>query len=276
MELLSKIAAQPFDSVAPTYDESFSNTALGERMRAITHAHFDKYFHAADWLLELGSGTGIDALYWAKRRIGVFATDASAAMLKVSQARFENEFQLENTVQCEFNVLRWEEINRVRTEKRFKGIVSNFGSINCVANLSQLSMPLAELLEDGGTLLLVFMSRFCLFESVYFFLSFAWKNIFRRLNRAGQQVPVGREFVRTYYYSAADFNKAFKNEFTCVEIAAVGLLTPPTYLQKFYQRYHWLFKVLLPIEDALSRLPLLRNYGDHTFIAFRKKDNFRI
>lgn len=275
MELISNIAAQPFDSEAPTYDESFSNTALGKRLREITHGRFDKYFNTGDRLLELGAGTGIDVLYWAKRGIGVYATDASEAMLKVAQARFKKEFHNKNNVRCEFNVLRWEELDKLRTGKKFHGIVSNFGSINCVANLRRLSVPLADLIEDGGALLLVFMSRFCLWEWLTFFFSLEWKKMFRRLHRGGINVPVGNGDAHTFYYSPADFKRAFHREFDCVEMAAVGLITPPTYLQKFYQRYLWLFKALRPIEDALSGLPLFRNFGDHTFIVFRKKNKFR-
>ena len=73
--------ASPFDALAGAYDATFTHTDLGLRLRSAVWRHLDAAFAPTARVLELGCGTGEDALHLASRGVQVVATDASAAMV---------------------------------------------------------------------------------------------------------------------------------------------------------------------------------------------------
>ena len=77
-------AAHAFDTAAAGYDQTFTGTRLGRWLRARVQEHLARCFAAGDRVLELGCGTGEDALWLAARGIDVTALDASRRMLEVA------------------------------------------------------------------------------------------------------------------------------------------------------------------------------------------------
>src|SRR5215207_7784405 len=80
-----------FDLLAPTYDEDFTCSPIARWLRDQTHARLDTLFHAGETVLELGCGTGEDALYLARRGVRVLATDASEEMLAAAGVKATGE-----------------------------------------------------------------------------------------------------------------------------------------------------------------------------------------
>ena len=64
---------EAFDRHAAIYDERFSKPALGESIRAEVWRIADRAFASAQSLLDLGSGTGEDAIHFAQKGIHVTA-----------------------------------------------------------------------------------------------------------------------------------------------------------------------------------------------------------
>ncbi len=75
----------PFDTVAAEYDARFTEHALGRWLRAAVWAHLDEAFQPGDSVLELGCGTGEDAVHLARRGVRVHATDGAAAMVEIAR-----------------------------------------------------------------------------------------------------------------------------------------------------------------------------------------------
>ena len=73
--------AFPFDAAAADYDASFSSSLLGGLMRRALWRRLDACFRSGDRVLELGCGTGEDAVHLARRGIEILAIDSSAAMV---------------------------------------------------------------------------------------------------------------------------------------------------------------------------------------------------
>src|SRR6185503_6599057 len=76
-----------FDSVAEDYDGPKGNNALIQRMRNTTWRAFAGAFEPGGRLLDLGCGTGIDAIELARRGYQVLATDWSPQMVERTRAR---------------------------------------------------------------------------------------------------------------------------------------------------------------------------------------------
>ena len=79
--------AEPFDVAAASYDADFTETQLARWLRETVQAHLATAFGPGDHVLELGCGTGEDAIWLAQRGVRVTATDVSQSMLNVAQRK---------------------------------------------------------------------------------------------------------------------------------------------------------------------------------------------
>ena len=133
-------------------------------------------------LLEINCGTGEDALWLAKKGHRVVCTDVSASMLEIVKAKVSNA-KLEKKITIQ--QLDLTKIESWETTEKYDIIFSNFAGLNCL-NPTELQVTLAELsklLKPNGQLILVFLGRFCAWETKYFLLKGTWKSAFRRMNK---------------------------------------------------------------------------------------------
>src|SRR5205823_13066622 len=73
----------PFDSAAARYDAEGARNPMMRWLRRESLRHLVKTFSAGDTVLEIGCGTGEEAIALARRGVRVVATDASPAMIEV-------------------------------------------------------------------------------------------------------------------------------------------------------------------------------------------------
>src|SRR6187402_1332446 len=78
-----------FDRLATEYDDGFTRTILGERLRHAVWRRLDALFASGDRVLELACGTGEDAVHLGGRGVRVLATDASPEMVRVAREKAE-------------------------------------------------------------------------------------------------------------------------------------------------------------------------------------------
>ncbi|HUE95474.1 MAG TPA: class I SAM-dependent methyltransferase, partial [Longimicrobiaceae bacterium] len=95
-----------FDAAAATYDAGFSHRTLGRWLREIVHEKLDASFPAGAHVLELGCGTGEDALHLARRGVRVVATDASARMLAVAAEKVRSAGAVDRVRLLRFDMAR--------------------------------------------------------------------------------------------------------------------------------------------------------------------------
>src|SRR6266853_6768295 len=88
-----------FDSVAADYDGPRGNNALIQDMRSEMWQWLDATFAPGSRLIDLGCGTGLDAVRMARGGHHVTATDWSQRMVDRTSERAERE-QLANRVQA--------------------------------------------------------------------------------------------------------------------------------------------------------------------------------
>ena len=74
-----------FDALASSYDDAFSKSTLGRLLRNRVWRQLDRAFAPGERVLDVGCGTGEDAVHLAERGVHVLATDASPDMIE--QAR---------------------------------------------------------------------------------------------------------------------------------------------------------------------------------------------
>jgi SAM-dependent methyltransferase len=266
--LSPRARAAAFDETAGSYDSEFSGTTAGLWLRESVWSRLAPFVRPGMQALDLGCGTGEDALWLARNGCHVTAADGSPAMLqqvaaKASQSNLEQPVR---TMRLDLNA----PFASSPFAQSFDLVVSNFGAINCIDDLSLLGRKLAAWVNPGGTLALIFMGRFCAWETAYYLARFDRKAARRWSGRA--LASVGRGTVEVRYWSRAEVLNALRPSFRLLAAHGVGCFLPPSYLFHWVERRPQFFSRLARWERRTSHMWPLSHVGDHTLIISQRVD----
>jgi SAM-dependent methyltransferase len=170
-----------FDPLAPTYDDDFTRSPIARHLRARVHARLGALIQPGQHALELGCGTGEDALHLAQRGVHITATDASDAMLAIARQKLA-PFPHANTASLDLQGLSAE--CKVQSAK-YNVVFANFGVLNCLSDWRPLAAWLAERIVSGGHVAFGVMSPFCVWETLWHGVHGDWRTATRRWRRKG-------------------------------------------------------------------------------------------
>ena len=216
------VSANPqeiFDDKAGTYDEAFSRSLVGSTQRKAIHEFLKEKLKDQTNLeiLELNCGTGED-IETLKQYGNVVATDISLLMLNIAREKHP----LVEFKQLDLRL-------PLPTDKKYDLIFSNFGGFNCISaeRLKTLDRELNALLNPGGRLVIVLISKWSLVEFLYFFLRFNFGKAFRRIR--------GKSIFKTipiFYYSQKS-TRHFFNSFKLESKLGIGKILAGEYMNKW-------------------------------------------
>jgi ubiquinone/menaquinone biosynthesis C-methylase UbiE len=186
----------PFEQIAPQYAALWSDTPRGRGQREQVWREVDRLFHPGDRVLDLGCGTGDDAVHLMSLGVEVTGIDSASGMVAIAESRGVHAAQMAIE-------------NLESLQGDFDGVISNFGALNCVADLSDLSDALATLVRPHGTLALCVMSRFCWRGD--------WRHLFQRWS--GHAHWRGMD---VYYRSARSIARTFAPHFDLQRTVSIG------------------------------------------------------
>lgn len=255
-----------FDSVAADYDGPRGNNELIQRMRLTLWDTVHSEVPAGARLLDLGCGTGIDAVEFVRRGFHVVATDWSPQMVERTRSRAVAAGLQSRVTTVHLGVQQLDQL-----EDEFDGIYSNFGPLNCAPDLGAVATECARLLRPGGTLVFSVIGRICPWELGHYALRGRFKRAGVRATRGATAVGMNHHTIWTYYYLPREFYRAFAEHFSLQSYRALSLFMPPPYLVDYYRRRrHWCER-LGRLDDRLGAMPLLRDMGDHFLIVMRRR-----
>lgn len=238
--------ASPFDELADDYDRGFTRSACGVTLRARVWERLPDCFGVREHILELGCGTGEDALRLARAGYRVFATDASAEMIRIAKLKAVSAGCAER---IEFRVMPIEELHTLPTELRFDGVFSNFGAINCVADIPGLARSLAVRLAPCAPLMFVVMGRYVPWEWFWYLAHGDARRAFRRLRRDG----VEWRGLRIQYPTPGMLGAQLGPWFRTARSSALGFALPPSYAAAWLDRSPLALTMLTAVERATHR-----------------------
>lgn len=260
----------PFDNIAEQYDATFTSSTIGQIQRAAVWRELKKRFRPGNRILDIGCGTGVDACFLAERGIDVVACDSSSRMLGVAQRRLTDLPRRAGSVQLK--LLPAEAISSLRDEGPFDGAFSNFGAVNCVANLAKLASDLARLLRPGANLLLCPMGPMCLWETAWYLLHGKFAKAFRRFHRAGVAARFGEGAIaHVRYPSVRSIEHTFAPEFSLKSIKGIGVAVPPSYLEPWASKLPGIAKLGANADRGLGHCPGIRMFADHLLLRFERR-----
>jgi len=257
-----------FDGVAAGYDRSNSDNRLLQAMRARVHQTIATLVPAGSRLLDLGCGPGADAVALAGQGYRVTAIDWSPAMVAEARRRV---LATEVDDLVEVRNVGIHELDRLGSAEPFDAAFSNFGPLNCIDDMTGAAQMIASCLKPGGLLIASVIGRVCPWEIALYVARGDFERAAIRFRSGSVAVPLDGRTVWTRYFYPTELTAIFAAAgMTPISCRALGLFTPPPYLQAFADRHPGAIAVLQTIEDRCAALPGFRSWGDHFLIVMRK------
>jgi len=268
VNIQEEAAAAAFNQQAPLFDQLYAADTIIQYKRKRVREHVQMFLPAWASILELNAGTGDDAIYFAKQGYHVHATDIANEMQAVLEQKVKDE-KLDRSVTNE--ICSFTELEHLVQQGPYDQIFSNFAGLNCTSRLSKVLDSFGFLLKAGGTVTLVLLPPFCLWEFLLLFKG-KFKTAFRRFaGRKGARANIEGKVFRCFYYSPAYVRKHLKNSFDVVALEGLCTLVPPSYMINFAEKHPKWFRWLVQKENAWkSRWPW-KVIGDYYIITLKKK-----
>jgi SAM-dependent methyltransferase len=257
--------------VADRFDERFRGWASVACQRRAVRRELLAAFPEGSSVLEVGGGTGEDALFLAGRGRRICLTDGAPAMVERARQKAEAAGLAER---IESNVVAIEELPRLGSRRAsagmspFDGVYSNFAAFNCVSDLPAAGRAVADLVRPGGRALLVVFGPWAPGEVVTLLCRGQGRAAFRRFSRGPVAARIGgREFTVEYPRPRA-FARAFAPWFRLRRVVGVGVFVPPSSAEPDISRWPRLLAVLERL-DRIGARPLAL-LGDHVLLDFER------
>ncbi len=251
-----------FSKQAPHYDQDDSSNPVLLDWRQQVYAHVNQFLKPGSRMLELNAGTGIDALHFVNEGHTVLATDFSPGMVaeikkKILQASHPDRLRAR---QCSFESLE-------SIDEKFDYVFSNFGGLNCSADLARVVSGLRRVLKTGAFITWVVMPPVCPWEIAG--LLFGRSHSLRRLKREGALAHLEGEHFQTNYYSLGAVKKVFGPDFHFVAAEGLGALSPPPSSLAFVRMNPHTYSALKRIDKALTKSFPFNRWADHIIVTFQ-------
>jgi ubiquinone/menaquinone biosynthesis C-methylase UbiE len=255
-------AAQAFDAIAERFDERFTPWLSVAAQRRQVRRALEAAFPPGARLIEIGGGTGEDALWLLARGRQVLLTDASPLMARIAAGKFEG------LPGAAAEVCAAEDLPDLadRTPLPFDGAFSNFAALNCVDDLLPVAQGLARLLRPGAPALLVLFGRVCPGEWLIETLRGRPKNAFRRIAAGDQPARVGGREFTVRYHRRGDLERVMAPWFRPAGRLGVGVFVPPSAAEPWISRHPRLLGALEGLDRVFAGP--LAGLGDHILYRF--------
>jgi deazaflavin-dependent oxidoreductase (nitroreductase family) len=261
--------AAAFDSASEEYDFTISHNFINTWIRRRSIGVLLKYAKPTDFLLEVGCGTGVEAITISSHVAHILATDISRSMVDLLEIKIRAK-----GLSGKITPLRLaaSDISNARDSfvgRRLSLAYSFNGALNCEPKVEGFAAQLAGLLEDDGIFICSVRNTICLPE----ILSHAAALQFDRMNPRKKQptmVSVGGRDIPSRYYSPGTFARLFRQHFKVKEVIALPGVLPPAYLNEYYLKLRNVTSAFERLDLALSGTFPVNRFGDQTLFVFQK------
>jgi ubiquinone/menaquinone biosynthesis C-methylase UbiE len=253
---------QAFDRAAAGYDAEFGANPIGLLFRHVVQERLLQLIPEGARVLDVGCGTGEDAVALAERGRVVHAVDAAPGMARACAAKAEARGLDADrlTVECRAA----EELADV-SHPPFDAAYSNFGALNC-AELHLTGEGLRRVLKPGAPVLVSIMGRRPLPAGLQ-------RALTGRGSARGRALPsVAGVTVPVHHPGFAGLRAQLGAGFAWRRAYALGVLVPGPAQERWAAEHPQTFGVLAAVERAVRRWPGLRQLGDLSVLEGRRRE----
>ncbi|EHQ27367.1 SAM-dependent methyltransferase [Mucilaginibacter paludis] len=263
-----QFSAEAFSKQSGIFDQLYQpNTIIGYKRERV-RSHVSNYLKAGSSILELNSGTGEDAVFFAREGHRVHTTDISAGMQHELKKKAEAN-GLANRISTE--LCSYTCLSQLQNKGPYDMIFSNFAGLNCTDGLEGVLLSLSPLLKTGGTATLVILPKFCLWETLLIFKG-KFKTATRRFfSDKGASAHIEGTYFKCWYYNPSFVIDTLKNSFDVLCVEGLCSLVPPSYIEGFAEKHPRMYRFLIKHEERLRYSWPWRFIGDYYIITLQKK-----
>jgi len=260
-------SAEAFDHIGARYDVEFTNTELSRWFRRRVWERLAVLFKPGDHVIELGCGTGEDAIWLADRGVHVVAGDGSQAMLDETarKARVEGVQSMIETRLLDFA----DAANWTLEAQAFDGAYSNYGALNFTGDWQTVGAQLSRAIRPGGRVGLGVMGPWCPWEVFWFGIHGDFRNATRRWRRSTIAHLDGKYFA-VYYPTPGRLQREMGPTFRRSLLWGLGVFLPPSDLYKPVGNRSWLARPLLALERLTAAHWPFKYLGDHYWLELQR------
>jgi 2-polyprenyl-3-methyl-5-hydroxy-6-metoxy-1,4-benzoquinol methylase len=224
-------------------------------MRHVLHRQYARVFSGGDHVLDVGCGTGIDALFLAGLGLHVTAVDISSEMVARLEARVRTE-GLAGRIHA--RVLAVQDLAAL-DDGPFDGLISAFAGLNTLPDLSGFAHHAARLVRPGGHVVLHLLNRFSLWEWLGYVSRANWSAAKQVGRVRSREFTIGGTPVQhTLYFAREAYRTYFEGNFALREAYGLGALRPPHTVRRIPRS---VVRGLEWLDTRTGAWPLLDNAG---------------
>ena len=255
--------SQFYDNIAPLYDNAMEAGFISRFISRRFQEFLVEKFQSAGTVLDVGCGSGTDALFLGGQGVRVVGFDISPGMIQIAREKAAAA-GLEEFVQ--FSTGDATRLNGLG-DRRFDGAYSNFNVLNHLEDLGGFAKSLAEKLLPGAPVVLTMMNRVCVPEVLGYLARLRLATAVRKLWSRQDTLA-----LRMHLYFPTETVRHLEPCFSVQRIEGFGLLLPPAqlYKGKYFRRF---FNIMAALERPLLRLFPFYQFCDIYILILKKNES---
>ena len=258
-----------FDSASEEYDYTISHNYINSWIRKRSIHELQRIAKTSDVLLEIGCGTGSEAIQISKRVRGIVATDISEKMLDLLKRKIEAKRLDRKILAAKARASEISLVKELLPEGNVHVAYSFNGALNCEPDILKVPGELSKVVHEGGHFLCSIRNTLCLPEALSHSLVLQFDKMATRKDQP-TMVSVGGMDIPSCYYSPSRFAQIFRPHFRVRKMIGLPAFLPPAYLSDYYLRTGKARPILEKLESVLGdRFPFNR-LGDQTLFVFQR------
>lgn len=261
--------ARAFDSASEEYDFTISHNYINSWIRRRSISTLLSLAKEGDILLEIGCGTGEEAIKIAGHVKKIVATDISAKMIELVNLKVKAKGLDKKIIPFRIAASDIAELEHILGGELFDLAYSFNGCLNCEPNLGRFSESLSRLLKSSAYFICSIRNPVCASEMLSHLLILQPRKSTPRKHQP-TMVSVGGMDVPAFYYTPDAFVKNLEPRFRPVKFFALPAILPPAYLSDYYIRMGRLTSLVERVEPLLSDKKPFSLLGDQTLFIFQK------
>jgi ubiquinone/menaquinone biosynthesis C-methylase UbiE len=262
--------SEAFDSASEEYDFTIGHNYINTWIRKRSVSELLSLVKKNDTLVEIGCGTGAEALDVSPYVARIIATDISDQMIEIVRKKIQAKRAFDKITPIKLRAAEVDQVKKILDGAEADSAYSFNGALNCEPDLEDFVEGLASVLTSGGYFVCSVRNSLCLGEV----LSHAAALQFEKMAPRKKQpimVSVGGLDIPALYYPPSVFARFFRTRFKLLRVIGLPAFLPPAYLSDYYVKFKEVGYVLERLENTLgNRFPFNR-LGDQTLFVFQNR-----
>jgi ubiquinone/menaquinone biosynthesis C-methylase UbiE len=260
---------EAFDSASEEYDFTISHNFINTWIRKRSINELLRLAKPDDVLLEIGCGTGAEAIQISKKVRQIIATDISQGMLNLLRQKISAK-KLESIIPVQARAASISSIAPLFDGGKVRIAYSFNGALNLEPDIEKFPLELSKVVDRGGYFVCSVRNILCLSETIAHAAVLQLDKIAPR-RKQPTMVSVGGIDIPAFYYSTKFMSRLFGPYFRLKNLVGLPAFLPPAYLNDYCIRFRPVTSLLEKLETVLAdRFPFNR-LSDQTLFVFQRR-----